>query len=485
MSIDLNQFRLELLAPEMILVGFGLLVLLAGAFSETRDGRNWGGVLTLMGIAVSGLSAIHLIGVSAEAFDGAIHIDNFAIFFKLTILAGAILATLFSMDYLRRGDIQSPEYYTLLLFAASGMTLLSSAGDLISILISIEIMSLSIYILVGIRRKGQFATEAALKYFILGSFSTAIMVYGIALVFGATESFNLARIAASISKGPVHEPRLLAVGMGMILVGIGFKIASVPFHMWAPDVYQGAPAPITGFMAVGVKAAAFAAALRIFVTGFGGSSFQWEPIVWWLAVLTILGGNLLALMQQNIKRMLAYSSIAHAGYLMIGLAVGGVEAHAGMLFYLASYMFMTIGAFGVIVALSGGEDELEDLSGWSGIAYRNPILAAAMSLCLFSLAGIPPMAGFFAKFYLFYAAVSAGDVPIVIIGVIGSCISLYYYLKVTVYMYMREPELEIVPANPNFAVHLGVFFSSVGVLYLGILPGSVLEWARISVSGLF
>jgi NADH-quinone oxidoreductase subunit N len=434
---------------------------------------------------IAGFLSLNLFDINARAFYGAIQVDDFGVFFKLLIIAGSFIVALMSIDYLRRDDIQVSEYYTLLLFATVGMTLLASAGDLITIFIAIELMSLSVYVLVGMRRNEPFATEAALKYFILGSFASAILVYGIALVYGASKSINLTQIAYAAASGRILEPRLFTIGMGLILVGFGFKVASVPFHMWAPDVYQGAPAPITGFMSMGVKAAAFAAAIRVFMVAFNDYMPAWQPIVWWLAVLTMLAGNLMALMQENIKRMLAYSSIAHAGYLLVGLAVGGEQAGAAMLYYLAAYAFMNLGAFGVIVAVSGGDKELENISDWSGLAYRYPVMGAAMALCLFSLIGMPPTAGFFAKFYLFYSAVAAGDVPIVVIGVIASMISLYFYLKVIVTMYMREPEREIVPAAPNVSVRLGILLSSFAVLYLGIAPGTALEWATDSIATLF
>lgn len=485
MTIDMNQFPFQLLTPELVLVGFALVILLIGVFLKTGEGRSCAGLLSASSLIIAGIFAVSLLGTRVQAFYGAIQIDSFGLFFKLVVIAGAFIVTLLSMDYLRRSDIQAYEYYTLLLFATVGMMLLSSAADLISILISIEIMSLSVYVLVGIRRDEPYATEAALKYFILGSFASAILVYGIALVYGTAESLNLEQIATASMMGKIHDPKLFAMGIGLILVGFGFKVASVPFHMWAPDVYQGAPAPITGFMAMGVKAAAFAAAIRVFMVGFGESMAGWQPIFWWLAVITIITGNLMALMQENIKRMLAYSSIAHAGYILIGLAVGSAQAGAAMLYYLASYAFMTLGAFGVIVAVSGGEKELDDLSDWAGLAYRYPLMGAAMALFLFSLIGMPPTAGFFAKFYLFYSAVAAGDIPIVVIGVIGSMISLYYYLKVIVYMYMRDPEGEFILAAPHLSVRLGVLFTSCAVLYLGILPGSVLNWARYSMSTLF
>ena len=484
-NVDSSQFPFILLIPELVLVGFAFFILLRGAFSKGGGSRPYAGLITCIGLVIAGFLSLNLFDINARAFYGAIQIDNFSVFFKIVIIAGAFIVTLMSMDYLRRSDIQVCEYYTLLLFATVGMTLLASASDLITIFIAIEIMSLSVYVLVGIRRNEPFAIEAALKYFILGSFASGILVYGIALVYGASRSLNLTQIAFAAASGRILEPNLFTIGMGLILVGFGFKVASVPFHMWAPDVYQGAPAPITAFMSMGVKAAAFAAAIRVFMVAFNEYMPIWQPIVWWLAVLTMLAGNLMALMQENIKRMLAYSSIAHAGYLLVGLAVGGEQAGAAMLYYLAAYAFMNLGAFGVIVAVSGGDKELENIPDWSGLAYRHPVMGGAMALCLFSLIGMPPTAGFFAKFYLFYSAVAAGDVPIVIIGVIASMISLYFYLKVIVTMYMRDPDREIAPATPNVSVRLGVLLSSFAVLYLGIVPGTALEWATSSIATLF
>jgi NADH-quinone oxidoreductase subunit N len=485
LPIDMNQFPFEILTPELVVVGFAFITLLIGIFSRGAGSRFYAGLIAATGLVIAGLFALHIYGVKAEAFYGAYQLDPFGLFLKVVILAGAFVTVLISMDYLRRSDIPVYEYYALLLFATVGMMLLVSSADLISILISIEIMSLSVYVLVGIRGDEPFAAEAALKYFVLGSFASGILVYGIAMVYGATESINLNQIGNAAIQGTILEPKLFAIGMGLIMVGFGFKIASVPFHMWAPDVYQGAPAPITGFMSMGVKAAAFGAAIRVFTVAFGHSISDWQPIFWWLAVLTMLGGNLMALVQQNIKRMLAYSSIAHAGYILVGLAVGTLQSVGAMLFYLTAYAFMNLGAFGVIVAVSGGEKELESIPDWSGLAYRYPLLGAAMALCLFSLIGMPPTGGFFAKFYLFYSAVAGGDVPIAVIGVIASMISLYFYLKVIVYMYMRDPDREIVPATPNLSVRLGVLLASCAVLYLGILPGSVLEWATSSVATLF
>ena len=485
LNVDSSQFPFIFLIPELVLVGFAFFILLRGAFSKGEGRKPRAGLMAAIGLAIAGFLSLNLFDINVKAFYGAIQIDDFSVFFKIVIIAGAFIVALMSIDYLRRNDIQICEYYTLLLFATVGMTLLASAGDLITIFISIEIMSLSVYVLVGIRRNEPFAIEAALKYFILGSFASGILVYGIALVYGASKSINLTQIAFAAASGRILEPKLFTIGVGLILVGFGFKVASVPFHMWAPDVYQGAPAPITGFMSMGVKAAAFAAAIRVFMVAFNGQMTTWQPIVWWLAVLTMLAGNLMALMQENLKRMLAYSSIAHAGYILVGLAVGGEQAGAAMLYYLAAYAFTNLGAFGVIVAVSGGDKELENISDWSGLAYRYPFMGAAMALCLFSLIGMPPTAGFFAKFYLFYSAVAAGDIPIVIIGVISSMISLYFYLKVIVTMYMRDPDREIVPASPNMSVRLGVLLSAFAVLYLGIVPGTALEWATSSIATLF
>lgn len=483
-SASLMPYRFDWLMPELVVCLTAFLVLLVGAFSKATGKQDHAGTLTFLGLAVAAGWSWYLRHVVGTAFFGAFRIDGFSTFVKIVVVSGAAIVTLLSMEYWRAREVARHEFYALLLFATAGMMLLPSAADMISLLMAIEIMSLSVYVLTAIRRDRPTAIEASLKYFVLGAFATGILVYGIALVYGATGSLSLIDIAVARKAG-LAEPRLFTLGMGMILVGLAFKVASVPFHMWAPDVYQGAPAPVTGFMAVGVKAAAFAATLRVFGTAFGGDIAIWQPVMWWLAVATILVGNFMAITQDNIKRMLAYSSIAHAGYLLIGVTQGYRVSGSAILFYLGAYVFMNLGAFGVLTAISGGDEEKESISQWAGLAKQRPVLAALMALFMFSMAGIPPTAGFFAKFTLFYSAVQAGDVILVLIAVFGSLVSLYYYLRVIVVMYMHEAVEEAAPRELTPAAQLAMLLSTLGVLILGVWPSGVLNWAKQSIGSLF
>lgn len=485
--IDLTQYRLAFLAPEMILCGFAFLLLLLGAFTRAESNRHSAGWIAVTGFAIAIAVAFAYRNAAVETLFGAIRVDGFSSFFKILIFAGSAIATFNSMDYLRRRDIQEAEYFALLVFAAIGMSLLASSSDLIAVLVCIEIMSLAVYVLVGIRPGDGLATEAALKYFTLGAFASGILVFGIALVFGSAGSIHLDAIAAAAKSGAIADPTLFTVGLAMVLVGFAFKVAAVPFHMWAPDVYQGAPAPVTGFMAMGVKAAAFAAAIRVFQVAFGAQFDDWRPIVWTLALVTMVLGNFLALMQDSVKRLLAYSSIAHAGYLLIGLAGRSEALTSAMMYYLGAYAFMTLGSFGVLAAISDGDGERDALADWRGIGRRRPVLGALMAMFLFSLAGIPPFAGFFAKFYLFYAAVEAGDTALVLVAVTASFVSLYYYLKVIVVMYMNEAEAGETGdgAELGFGARAALALSALGVLMLGLLPSRVLEWAASAAPSLF
>ncbi|MCL4232943.1 MAG: NADH-quinone oxidoreductase subunit N [Deltaproteobacteria bacterium] len=485
--IDLSQYRLAFLAPEMILCGFAFLLLLLGAFTRAESNRHSAGWIAVTGFAIAIAVAFAYRNAAVETLFGAIRVDGFSSFFKIVIFAGSAIAAFNSMDYLRRRDIQECEFFALLVFAAIGMSLLASSSDLIAVLVCIEIMSLAVYVLVGIRPGDGTATEAALKYFTLGAFASGILVFGIALVYGSAGSIRLEAIAAAAKSGAIADPTLFRVGLAMVLSGFAFKVAAVPFHMWAPDVYQGAPAPVTGFMAMGVKAAAFAAAIRVFQVAFGGQFDDWRPIVWMLALVTMVLGNFLALMQDHVKRLLAYSSIAHAGYVLVGLAGKSDALTPAMMFYLGSYAFMTLGTFAVLSAISDGDGERDALSEWRGIGRRRPVIGALMAMFLFSLAGIPPFAGFFAKFYLFYAAVEAGDTALVLVAVGASFVSLYYYLKVIVVMYMNEAEATE-PATEGelgFGTRAALALASLGVLGLGLLPSRVLEWAASAAPSLF
>jgi NADH-quinone oxidoreductase subunit N len=364
------------------------------------------------------------------------------------------------------------------MFSTIGMMLMASGADLLNIYVGLEVMSISIYILTGFKRSKLISNEASLKYFLLGAFATGFLLYGIAVIYGSTGTINLNQIATFIaSKGGISDP-LLLMGMGLIIIGLGFKVASVPFHAWVPDVYEGAPTAITAFMSVGPKAAGFAAFLRIFMTAFGSTHYEWQKIIFILAVLTMTLGNVVAIAQTNIKRMLAYSSIAHAGYLLIALVSANSMGISGTLFYLLAYIFMNVGAFAIVIVLSHKNDEFIQINGYAGLGFKHPLLAIAMTIFMFSMAGVPPMAGFVGKFYIFSAAIKSGYVVLAIIGVINSVISVYYYLRITVIMYMKEPAREFTPLTLSPFIVAAIVISVIGTLQLGIFPSKVIEMAQ-------
>jgi NADH-quinone oxidoreductase subunit N len=362
------------------------------------------------------------------------------------------------------------------------MMLMASAGDLIVVFLSLELMSLSLYVLAGLFKTRLTSAEASMKYFLLGAFATSFLLYGIALIYGATGSTNLDRIAASAAaKG--GDP-LVLIGLGLLLVGFGFKISSVPFHMWAPDVYEGAPTTITALIATGSKAAAFAALIRVLVVALRGVQPDWSALLWGVAALTMTIGNVVALAQSNLKRMLAYSSIAHAGYMLMGLVAGGAPGAGAVLFYLLAYTFTTVGAFGVIALCARAGEDAVEVGDYAGLARRHPVLAATLTLFLLSLIGIPPLAGFVAKFYLFGSAVRAGYIWLTVIAVLNSAVAAYYYLRVIVYMYMREPEGEGLAVAPSFAGGLALAVALVGIVLLGVIPAPFADLAQAAVAPL-
>ncbi len=419
----------------------------------------------------------HLERVGGAYFNGMLVIDGFGLFVAGVILSGTLLTLLLTVGYCRRANIQLAEYYHLILMAAAGMLLMAQSTSLVMILIGLELLSVSVYVLTGFRRTRLTSVEGALKYFVLGAFSTGFFVYGIALVYGATGTMELPAMAATVRAGPPSG--LLVAGMALVAIGFGFKVALVPFHMWSPDVYQGAPAPVTGFMATGVKAAGFAAFTRVVMATFDGLADQWLPVLAVVAVLTMFVGNVAAIRQDDIKRLLAYSSIAHAGYLMVALVSHNALGTAAILYYLAAYTLMTLGAFGVVVVLAGRGDENTSIANdYAGLAWRRPLLAAAMAIFMFSLTGIPPTAGFVGKFAIFSAAVDAGFVWLAAAMVIASVISAYYYLKVVVSMYMWSSDRAPVPARTGAMAWIALGLALAGVLALGILPGGWLGAAR-------
>jgi NADH-quinone oxidoreductase subunit N len=387
-----------------------------------------------------------------------------------------------SDDYIQREGYPLGEYYALILFTTAGAMWMASGTDLLTIFLGLEVLSVSLYVLAGMFRNQLRSNEAGLKYFFLGAFSTGFLLYGVALLFGVTGTTNLQGIADAFASGETMLDNSMAVA-GMILLGTGFlfKIAAAPFHMWTPDVYQGAPTPITAFMSAGPKAAAFAAFVRVFSVSLESMQVEWTSMLWILAVLTMIVGNVIAIYQDNIKRMLAYSSIAHAGYAMVGMAAANEIGLSGILFYMLAYTFMNMGAFAVLVLAGKKGEENLTLEGFSGFGYRRPFLGVAMTIFLFSLMGIPPTAGFAGKFYIFAGALKADLVWLAVIGVLNSAVSLYYYLRVMVYMYFRDPSEDFGWVKMNVATTASIILAIVGVLLLGILPGPVMELAKLSL----
>lgn len=423
------------------------------------------------------------------AFADAVVLDGFALFFDLVILGSTGLTILLSLSYLEVEGLNYGEYYALLLFSAVGGMIMASSADLITIFLGLETLSIPLYVLAGFNRRSLKSNESSLKYFLLGSFSTGFFLYGIALVYGQTGTTSLRVLASALGAGTAGATAaagspLLLVGMGLLLVGFGFKVATVPFHMWTPDVYEGAPTSVTAYMATAVKAAAFGAFLRVFFYALPSLQPSWATLLWWLAVLTMTVGNVLALVQTDMKRLLAYSSIAHAGYVLVGFVAGGTTGVGAALFYLLVYAFMNLGAFGVVTLLTRAEAAGDDIASYGGLGYKRPPLAVAMSIFMLALGGIPPTAGFVGKFVLFVAAVEAGYVSLAVIGVLNSAISLYYYLRVLVVMYFREPERGFEEAaSPGVAAALVI--SAVLTLWMGLLPGPFLDLARRSLAALF
>jgi len=460
--------------PEIIVAGMGMVVVLIELFGTGRDTRNLA-YLSLLTLIVAGYAETLLLGRNLEGFWGTVTADDFSVAFELIFLLVAGLTILISMRFLENQNMRHGEYYSLLLFATSGMMFLASGMDLLMIFIGLEIFSLSLYVLTGLTRMRVRSVEAALKYFLLGAFSSGFMAYGMALIYGATGTLDLARLASS------QPGRLLWVGMGLVLIGLAFKIAVVPFHQWVPDVYQGAPTNVTGFMAAATKTAAFAVLLRFLLGAFEGFSEIWIPLVFWLAVLTMTVANLVALAQTNMKRLLAFSSIAHAGYVLIAVVSNSAAGVEAILFYLAAYALMTVGAFAVLVAIGRGDAENErgyTLSEWAGLGWSRPMLALAMTLFMFSMAGIPPTGGFFGKYVVFKSAIESQEYTLAIIGVLNAAVATYYYLKVIMTMYMREPEGDELPLPVPLAVGAVMLVSVVGTIYLGIAPGQLLGMSK-------
>ena len=476
MSLSVPDLNLRVIAPALI-VAISAIIVLMGELVTPAARKRGLGYVSILGLVVAAVAAIGLWGPSVSAFRGMVIADNFGIFLSVVILIGAALSILLSMDFIHGHKIEQGEYYVLLLAAVSGMLIMATATDLIIVFLGLELLSLPLYILAAFQREKGQSLEAGLKYFLLGAFSSAFFLYGVALIYGATGTTQLESLAkflkpttevATLVGGATND--MLLIGFGLLLVGFAFKVALVPFHWWTPDVYEGAPTAVTAFMSVGVKAAAFGAFFRAFLVAVPAPAIDWRIALAVIAVLTMTLGNVAALLQSNIKRMLAYSSIAHAGYILIALVAAGSNGTTGALFYLLAYTVTNLGAFGAIIALSDGERERVNVSDFAGAARKHPLVGAVMAICLLSLAGFPPFAGFIGKFLVFGAAVENGWAWLAVVGVLNSLISVYFYLRPVVQMYMNEPvegwdNVRVAPL-----VGLALALAVLAVIALGLFP---------------
>ncbi len=471
------------IAPQLVVIVFGFLLLLMGALGGNKSiGKP--AYISVAGLLIALAVNVYLFGSRRLAFSNMVLFDELTAFFNIIFLGVGVVVSLLSDSYIKERIKHECEYYALILFSVSGMSFLVSSLDFIILFLGLELMSLSVYILAGMFKNDTKSTEASLKYFLLGSFSTAFLLLGIAFLYGNFGTTNYAFMLQHFAKFSGEKALILTVASGLVLVGIVFKIAAVPFHMWTPDTYEGAPTSVTAFMATAVKAAAFAMLLRVYLLGLRPLIFDTVGILALLAVLTMTLGNLSALAQKNLKRMLAYSSIAHAGYILVGFVSLTQTGLAGILFYLVSYALMNLGAFGVIMLFEGNFRSAE-LSDLSGKGFKHPFLGFLLVVFMFSLAGVPPTAGFTGKFYIFSGAVQANYISLAIIGVINSAISAYYYLRVLVYLYFRDYEGGVSPVNVAPSSVIAMILMVIGVLTFGIIPGRLLDLTIKSVSYLF
>jgi NADH-quinone oxidoreductase subunit N len=468
----------------MSCVTLAALACMIGEAFRGRGERMPVGVFGIVGLLGAAVSASLLWNRNASSF-GVIVADNFGLFVTLVLVVVGLLTILFSSQVIDRDGLPAGDYYALLLFSIAGMIMMATANDLLVIFIALEVLSLAVYVLTGIRREDPRAIEAAFKYFLLGAFSSAFFLYGIAFTFGLARSTHLDRVGAYLAAQSLSDNPLILVALGLLLVGFSFKISAVPFHMWTPDAYEGAPAIVTGFMSTGVKAAAFAAFARVFLSAFEPFSADWAPVVWVIAAATMILGTVVGVAQTNLKRMLAYSSIAHGGYLLVGLVAANQVGKAAILFYLLAYAVTNVAAFGVIALLGTRDDPHDELRDYAGLWQTHPALSALMTVCLLSLGGLPPTVGFIGKWYIFSAAVGAGYYGLAVIGVLTSVISVFFYLRVVVMMYMQDRRIDA-PLAPISAVSMtALTLAIVAIFYLGILPAQLLDLAAQSIATIF
>jgi NADH-quinone oxidoreductase subunit N len=475
------------IAPPLALFAAAVVIVLARSLIRHDPRVRTASILTAVaGVMVSGVFVaaqwgfVHSDG-PYQAIKGTVAIDGFAVFAQSVVLAATLLALLISAGYLNRERLETPEYLVLMLCSATGMMLMVTANDLITVFLSLEILSIALYVLAAFDRRRLTSQEAGLKYFLLGSFSSAVFLYGIALTYGATGTTNLTGIARFLASTTLLHDGVLLIGMALLLVGLGFKVAAAPFHMWTPDVYQGAPTPVTGFMAAATKAAAFAAILRLFVGAFRIYQVDWRPIVWVLAVVSLVVGSVGAVVQSDVKRMLAYQSIAHAGYILIGVQTATTRGTSAALYYACVYAFMATGAFAVVMVVARRGDDKHSLDDYRGLAFARPWLAGLLTLFLLAQAGVPLTGGFVAKLTIFGAAVAVGQYWLALIGMLAAVIGAYVYLRIILTMYAPADD-EVAPEAARIRVDGGtgiaLTIAAFVVIFLGVVPGIVLDFAR-------
>ncbi|MGQ9502524.1 MAG: NADH-quinone oxidoreductase subunit N [Anaerolineae bacterium] len=471
------ELNLMPLYPLLVITGWAVLVLLVDLFVHNQRVL---GYLALIGVIVTGVITFALWPGVPTSFQNMAVSDASALFFNLVFLSAGVLGVLVAIDYLEHKDLQRGEYYVLLLFALGGMMTMAAAQDLLIVFLGLETMSVALYVLSGFNQQQWSSIEAAMKYFILGAFASAFFLYGIALTYAAAGSTNLAQIGGWLARGSIPKDPMALAGLSLLLVGFGFKVALVPFQWWTPDVYQGAPTSVTAFMSAGAKTAGFAAMLRVLYNAFSPAfTADWVVVTAVLAAVTMTFGNLAALVQRDVKRLLGYSSIAHAGYALVGVAAVGGEGMRGVLFYMLAYTLMTVGAFAVTCAMERREQTTTTLKDYAGLARRAPLLAAAMLLFMLSLIGIPPLVGFWGKLFVFRAAVEANMTWLAVLGVLNSALSAYYYVGVIVQMYLRDPEHSpLEEANLAWrrsTIGLAIFLAVAATVLLGIWPDGVVN----------
>jgi NADH-quinone oxidoreductase subunit N len=479
----MNLGAMHAIVPMACVIAAAIAAMVAEAFRKPGE-RVPIAPLGVIGLIGAAASTYLLWNQNAESF-GVVIADNYALFVTWTLIIVGLLSLALSVPTIEREGLPSGEYYALMLFSIGGMILMAMATDLLVIFLALEVLSLGVYVLTGIRRDSPVATEAAFKYFLLGAFASAFFLYGIAFTYGLTGSTKLERVGALFATAAMNPTSLHLVAAAMLLIGFAFKVSAVPFHMWTPDAYEGAPPPVTGFMSTGVKAAAFAAFARVFLTAFEPLHGDWSQVIWVIAAATMIVGTVVGVAQSSVKRMLAYSSIAHGGYLLLALVSANDIAKSAILFYLLTYAVTNLGAFGIIGLLETSDRPRDQVGDYAGLWTERPALALLMTVFLLSLGGFPPLGGFIAKWYVFTAAMQAGYSWLAIIGVLTSVVSVYFYLRVVVMMYMTPAAAPMsLPAVPAVAA-VALVASAAIVLYLGVLPTQVMNWAAASIGTIF